>query len=367
MRRFAIATGIAALALGLLAVPADAGRGPKPKVPDLLVRAVSAPKAVTAGDRAVVVDTTKNRGRGYAVPSETSFELSKRRKPVRSILLKGARPVGGLAAGEQSEGETTVRIPKRTKTGRYFLIACADSGGAVEDLNPGNDCTSSEKRLRVVEPGGDPFDLVLSPADYDFGTLGQNTSATKTFTVTNEGTVTAVAILEVEASGSGFSADGSNCVGKRLPPGGSCDVLVTATAEGVGQVDGQLRVDDGVTTASLSYNGAAPPPFARIDSAWPENDYGTVAVGKSSSPFPFTFLSNGTEATGPASVAITGGNPKSFAISSENCSGRVLQPGDLCTVYVRFSPRSTGAKSATLAVSATPGGTATSSLSGTGS
>ena len=65
------------------------------------------------------------------------------------------------------------------------------------------------------------------------------------------------------------------------------------------------------------------------------------------------------------SVALAGSNPDQFAQTS-NCSALVL-PGGTCTISVTFKPTSTGAKSATLMVTAGGGaGTKSVTLSGTG-
>ncbi|HUS32777.1 MAG TPA: hypothetical protein VMZ53_29955, partial [Kofleriaceae bacterium] len=66
-------------------------------------------------------------------------------------------------------------------------------------------------------------------------------------------------------------------------------------------------------------------------------------------------------ATGAVSASITG----QFAIASNGCSG-ALAAHDSCTIQVTFKPTSTGAKTGSLQVSASPGGSDTFPLAGTG-
>jgi hypothetical protein len=66
---------------------------------------------------------------------------------------------------------------------------------------------------------------------------------------------------------------------------------------------------------------------------------------------------------------LTGTDAGEFAVTGGTCASgtTTLAGGATCTVLVRFNPATAGAKAATLGVTATPGGTPTSSLTGTGS
>ena len=51
---------------------------------------------------------------------------------------------------------------------------------------------------------------------------------------------------------------------------------------------------------------------------------------------------------------------------SDTCQGTSVSAGGHCTVTLKFGPSSAAAKTGTLTVSGTPGGTATIGLTGTG-
>jgi len=62
---------------------------------------------------------------------------------------------------------------------------------------------------------------------------------------------------------------------------------------------------------------------------------------------------------------LTGNNPTEFVVANDNCTrAATLAAGDSCTVGVSFKPSTPGAKTASVQVTANPGGTVAASLSG---
>jgi hypothetical protein len=98
-------------------------------------------------------------------------------------------------------------------------------------------------------------------------------------------------------------------------------------------------------------------------------DYMGVAVnGSSSQVFTVTNSADaGITTTGLVVVSLDGPNPGDYRIAGNTCAASMgLAPGATCTVTVAFEPKTTGAKSATLAISATPTNGASAALTGTG-
>jgi hypothetical protein len=93
------------------------------------------------------------------------------------------------------------------------------------------------------------------------------------------------------------------------------------------------------------------------------NDFGTVDLTMMST-FTFTATNMGTDQTGTPSVTIDGANAADFT-STTDCNNPVVAAGT-CKVDVTFAPTAVGARSATLHLTATPGGEATAMLRGTG-
>ena len=94
-------------------------------------------------------------------------------------------------------------------------------------------------------------------------------------------------------------------------------------------------------------------------------DYGNATSGNSSVDVTFTITNTGTATSGTPASSLTGTDSSQFAVGTDNCTS-ALAPAASCTVLVHFAPSSTGAKSASLHVTASPGGTAAASLAGTG-
>jgi hypothetical protein len=62
---------------------------------------------------------------------------------------------------------------------------------------------------------------------------------------------------------------------------------------------------------------------------------------------------------------LAGPNASEFGITANTCAGQTLAALATCTVSVRFAPATAGAKTATLKIIGTPGGTTSASLTGT--
>jgi hypothetical protein len=105
------------------------------------------------------------------------------------------------------------------------------------------------------------------------------------------------------------------------------------------------------------------PAVLTIDPA--SQGFGSVVAGASSASQTFNVFHDGEQDSGPLSVSLTGPDSGHFQITETTCNGLVLSERTLCQVKVAFRPTSAGAKSATLSVSASPGGTPSASLTGT--
>ena len=115
--------------------------------PDLLVTSFTAPAAASAGGTIAVSDTTTNQGSAPAPASITSFYLSSNVVFDASDVLLGSRGLAALAAGGTSTAGTTVTLPATLATGTYYLIAQADGGAAIAELNEMNNGRASAIRI----------------------------------------------------------------------------------------------------------------------------------------------------------------------------------------------------------------------------
>ena len=91
-----------------------------------------------------------------------------------------------------------------------------------------------------------------------------------------------------------------------------------------------------------------------------------IAIGGSTLPQTFTVTNSGGSPSGPLSATITGANPMQFAITSNNCVGMQLAAFSTCFINARYQNALIGTQTAALTVTGVPGGTATATLSGSG-
>jgi cysteine-rich repeat protein len=120
--------------------------------PDLVVSSIGdPPAALVTGGSFLVSDTTANTGHLTAPESITRFFLSTDELPGDDREVEtGSRVVRPLAAGEASTRLTDITLDPATPPGSYFLLACADAGGAVGEPSEANNCRASAGRVTVT-------------------------------------------------------------------------------------------------------------------------------------------------------------------------------------------------------------------------
>jgi hypothetical protein len=212
--------------------------------------------------------------------------------------------------------------------------------------------------------------LRLLPTSQDFGTVVTGSSSSEvTFTLTNPGGVPTGTISHTfgGANAAEFSVRASTCAGAPLAGGANCTIVVRFNAASAGAKVATLDVTDGTLNASssLTATGAAPGAIVIEPST---RDFGSSAIGVATGGTAFTVRNTGGSATGELTVALAGTNPADFPVieGGDGCSGATLPAAGSCTIAVQFRPGASGARSATLRVQGTPGGTATAALSGNG-
>jgi hypothetical protein len=156
----------------------------------------------------------------------------------------------------------------------------------------------------------------------------------------NQSCVVAVWFAPQAAPASG--ADFTGVLTASATTGGSTPLTFTGT----GRDDLSITAITGVSTAiGATYN------FSSVTHA---------TVG---SEISFTITNAGLVDSG---LLTTGAVGADFVVTSDTCNGQVATAGGSCIVKLKFAPATAGAKTGTLTVSGTPGGTATIALTGTG-
>jgi hypothetical protein len=146
----------------------------------------------------------------------------------------------------------------------------------------------------------------------------------------------------IPASGGAFSAT----LSAAATTGGTSSVTVNATGR------------DDLAVTSIGGAGVTDPSTAVVA-------FGSVTSGSVSSPdtgIDVQITNAGPSASGLLNTVVTG----EFFVAQDTCNGTSVAAAGHCDVFLQFAPSTAAAKTGTLTVSGTPGGTASIKLSGTG-
>jgi hypothetical protein len=213
--------------------------------------------------------------------------------------------------------------------------------------------------------------LTISPTSQPFGPVAAQTSSGQApFTVTNRSTAS-VGPLNVGLQGTNASqfqmGSTSNCAKATLTGGATCTVFVAlAPTQALGNVSAVLDVNAGANTdvqATVSGVAATPASLTLTPPSKFNGDFGGITVGSSSGAATFTVANGGGVPSGSITVAT---NNNDFVVSGNRCTA-ALAAGGSCTFAVSFKPSAPPTGEGTvMVVSASPGGSQSFQLSGTG-
>ena len=148
----------------------------------------NAPPVIRApGSAFSVSDTVRNVGVAASETSTTRYYLSlDAMKSADDRLLSGTRSVPALGPGASHSGTVNVTIPNATPLTAYFLLACADDRGWVEESDEANNCLVAEGRVFVTRP-----DLAAIAVSSSLATIARGAKLPVTDTTYNFGGVAA--------------------------------------------------------------------------------------------------------------------------------------------------------------------------------
>ena len=241
------------------------------------------------------------------------------------------------------------------------------SGGGKEAIVRA-DVAPDQTVSATVSGNGRDSGLRFSGDSVVFGENLAGTTRVRSVSVRNAGLVT-TGPLAVELTGPGASAftiTRDACQGQALALAVTCDFDIRYAAGSPGESEATLTVrgsPGGETSVRL--RGASGTPTTLAVSPLTD-DFGLQRSGVLSSARRFTVTNTGAAASGTIQALLGGPNVNDFAISANDCSGRVLAPAASCDVWVRLNPSSIGPKTATLDIASSFGSPTSVALSGFG-
>jgi Collagen triple helix repeat (20 copies)/Galactose oxidase, central domain len=150
-----------------------------------------------------------------------------------------------------------------------------------------------------------------------------------------------------------------------LPEAGETELPIPrAGAVAAPLPDGQVLIAGGIS--GLNYLQSAELYYSAPQVAAAGGEFGDQTVGEPS-PVSVLVVSNvGAQALSIATASLEGVDSVDFAITADSCSGRTLAFEQSCTIAARFTPATTGAMTASIALSDNEPSATAIALSGTG-
>ena len=188
--------------------------------------------------------------------------------------------------------------------------------------------------------------VALSAATVSFGPIVIGTSkAALPVTLTNQQPVALTGIVVAVTGSTAFTQ--VNTCGASIPAAGHCSITVTFAPTTTGAQTGTVTITDSASnspqTIALTGTGQLPVSINPVGLA-----FGDVTVGTTSAAKAVGVLNNLKTGLTITSIAFTGLDVGDYA-QTNNCGGS-LAAGAKCTINVTFSPKATGVRTATLAI-----------------
>jgi Abnormal spindle-like microcephaly-assoc'd, ASPM-SPD-2-Hydin len=205
-----------------------------------------------------------------------------------------------------------------------------------------SDAADAVANLSVQGTGVADGDLVSNPASEDFGNVTVGSAQAQAVTLTNSGG-TSVTVSQASISGTGFSLSGI-ATPLTLAAGQSASFNVSFAPQSAGAVTGTVTITSTASNSSLSIGLSGT---------------GTTSAGQltvTPTTLPLGSVVVGTSGTASGSLSVSGANVTVTAASTNNSVFSVgglslpvtISPGQSIPYTVTFSPKTTGAVSASL-------------------
>jgi Tol biopolymer transport system component len=198
--------------------------------------------------------------------------------------------------------------------------------------------------------------IVPNPVVFGLVPVG-SASSERVVTVSSVGTapLPLTTVTLAGAQPAEFEIVTQDCASATLPPGATCTIVLRFRPAEIGAREATLTVDrTGGSPGEVSLQGVGA--RALLDLSPDPVLFGLVPVGETSGPAIVTARNIGTWPLQISGIALAGPDLGDFQVSGDTCTGALLDPGELCTMVVRFTAGDEGPRVATLLVSNTTDG-----------
>lgn len=321
-------------------------------------------------DYGIVVTGSSSPAFSYTITNGTSATSS-----ALVVTLDGPNAVDFAIDGSGCQGRTLAPGAACAVTATFAPKASSALATKLASLHVGP-ATASLSGTAAAQGA-----LLFSETMRDLGkALVGSTGPDATFTLSNTGGQT-TSVITISLSGSDaaqFALAADGCTGHTLVSGAMCTVKAHLAPSARGPLTATLSASadtGGTTVVFLSGAGQVGATLTIVEGTTMATPaaLGTVPVGGSATtPYTFTVRNDGDFASGDLAIAkvATGAGTQTGELvlgSGTACTPTTqLAPAATCIVELVLAPTTFGEKNFTVTVSATPGGTATTYVRGTG-
>ena len=217
--------------------------------------------------------------------------------------------------------------------------------------------TSESSRPQLIPLTGKAVtgNLTLSPTELDFPQTVPGIETAPLFVLITNGGIAPVTIAAIGTSDAKeFPLNGfGDCPAPPLPPLAHCSIPITFKPTVISSFEGTYSVTDSFGETyyvDLSGTGVPPPPIITVTPT--SLTFPDTAIGLLQSDPKFVTVTNAGLGV-VTGITVDESDPDTFHVSSHDCRGAALKPGESCQILVEFVPSTVGAHNATITVGVT--------------
>ncbi len=260
---------------------------------------------------------------------------------VYSTYLGGNGADAGQAIAVDSAGNAYVT--GSTESANFPIIA-----GAPESVFEGSNSLSNAF-VAKIGPQDAPA-VAVSPETLNFGNEALNSSSSpQTITLADMGS----APLDISSiTVTGPFSQTNNC-GTEVPAGGgTCSIQVTFTPNQLGPQTDQVTIDDNAqgSPQTITLTGTGVTSAGQLTATPTSLAFAAETVGDTSPAQEIQLINTGSTAVTITSITVSGQFAETDTCGSPFTTPSVLNVGGACTIYVTFTPTSTGSQTGVLTI-----------------
>jgi len=357
---------------------ADDAAGSPQTVP-LTGTGVSAPAPVVTLNPTSIPFGNQKVGTTSAALNATLTNTGNANLNITGVSITGTNVADFTSSGTTCTGTTVLAATQSCTLGATFTPGAQGARSAAFTIT--DNASGSPQTVPLTGTGTTPG-ITFAPTNIPFGSQRTGTStATTNVTITNSGTAT-LNITSITLTGAnpaqftlGAPTNGTACVlgVNALTAGNSCNVGVKFSPTNTGAQSANMSVADdaagGPQTVPLTGTGTVP-----VAGLAPANiPFGNQTIATSSATTDVTLTNTGLAQLNLTSITLTGTDTTEFTLGAPTTGTACplgasnLAAGANCKVGVKFSPTTTGAKSASVSFADDAAGSPqTVPLTGTG-